>query len=127
MLEAARYVLSSSRAALEEAARRVPGWPLLLAGHSLGGEARGVASVLVQWAGARLGLVGLCSPDLQLATTRLVGKLPLHSWGEQAGNHRPAARCLRQWPRSVRACARGVVGKAAPAHHCCVQGAWRPW
>ena len=35
--KAACSVLKAALGALEEAGRRVPGWPLLITGHSLGG------------------------------------------------------------------------------------------
>lgn len=36
-MSAATYVHCNTAEALREAARRCPGWPLMLAGHSLGG------------------------------------------------------------------------------------------
>lgn len=41
IFEAATYIHCSTQEALQEAARRCPGWPLLVTGHSLGGKARG--------------------------------------------------------------------------------------
>lgn len=38
IFEAATYIHCSTQEALQEAARRCPGWPLLVTGHSLGGQ-----------------------------------------------------------------------------------------
>lgn len=37
-MEAATYVHCNTSEALAEAARRFPGWPLLVTGHSMGGS-----------------------------------------------------------------------------------------
>jgi hypothetical protein len=39
MMEAATFVRSNTHAALEQAGRLYPGWPLFITGHSLGGGA----------------------------------------------------------------------------------------
>jgi len=41
MLSAATYVHCNTGGALEDAARRFPGWPLLITGHSMGGARPG--------------------------------------------------------------------------------------
>lgn len=41
MLSAATYVHCNTGAALADAARRFPGWPLLVTGHSMGGAHTG--------------------------------------------------------------------------------------
>lgn len=55
ILAAATYIHCTTRAALCEASRRRPGWPLLLTGHSLGG---GVASLLATLLKEEEGLEG---------------------------------------------------------------------
>jgi hypothetical protein len=55
ILAAATYIHCTTRAALSEASRRRPGWPLLLTGHSLGG---GVAALLATLLKEEEGLEG---------------------------------------------------------------------
>lgn len=38
MMEAATFVHCNTAQALEAAAHRFPGWPVLVTGHSMGGE-----------------------------------------------------------------------------------------
>ena len=56
MLSAATYVQCCTREALEEAARRCPGWPLLLTGHSLGGGVAALLAVLLRASGLPAGM-----------------------------------------------------------------------
>lgn len=46
ILAAATYIHCTTQAALAEAARKCPGWPVLVTGHSLGGEDHPPASLL---------------------------------------------------------------------------------
>ena len=57
MLAAATYVQCCTQHALEQAATRCPGWPVLVTGHSLGaGVAALLAVLLRRKAGLRQGL-----------------------------------------------------------------------
>ena len=56
MLASASYVQCATQAALEEAAAKVPGWPVLLTGHSLGGGVAALLSMLYKDAGGIKGL-----------------------------------------------------------------------
>ncbi len=54
MLSAATYVHCNTGAALADAARRFPGWPLLVTGHSMGGAHTGCITLL-SYAQTRIG------------------------------------------------------------------------
>jgi len=49
MLSAATYVHCNTGGALEDAARRFPGWPLLITGHSMGGARPGPPRTQERW------------------------------------------------------------------------------
>ena len=56
MLVAASYVHCATQAALEAAATQVPGWPILLTGHSLGGGVAALLYMLLKESGGISGL-----------------------------------------------------------------------
>jgi len=69
MLSAATYVHCNTGGALEDAARRFPGWPLLITGHSMGGARPAVLAPRTLGAGAACfpeGRVWSCSLCLLL-------------------------------------------------------------
>lgn len=56
IFSAATYVHCTTAAALAEAARRFPGWPLLVTGHSLGGGAASLLTLLLCQSGLPPGM-----------------------------------------------------------------------
>lgn len=56
IFSAATFVQCNTQAALQEAAARCPGWPVLLTGHSLGGGVAALLTLLLQEAGLPEGL-----------------------------------------------------------------------
>jgi len=51
IFSAATFIHCNTQDALQEAARRCPGWPLLLTGHSLGGGVAALLTMLLQQSG----------------------------------------------------------------------------
>ena len=56
IFSAATFIHCNTQEALQEAARRCPGWPLLLTGHSLGGGVAALLTMLLQQSGLPPGL-----------------------------------------------------------------------
>lgn len=74
MMAAATFVHCNTAAALEAAAQKHPGWPLVVTGHSMGGKDK---NVLCHQALYRPG-VNPCFPALTVAMARY-HPCPLHS------------------------------------------------
>lgn len=89
MLAAATYVQCCAQCALEQAAARCPGWPVLVTGHSLGGGVAALLAALLRHTGLPRGLGPVHA--ICLGTPAVMSE-PLAAACERCG-----CRCVLAW------------------------------